>query len=256
VNGELVVRLKKDPDVVTRAESVRREAAILELVHEVVAVPTPEVEFAFPEKGWLAYRKLPGIPLLNVPSAQRLAGSMNVAGTLGKLLRSLRDLPGTLVADIAEVDRLPLVEWRDEAETYFDTVAHHVPPVNHRPILEFFRSPPPPDGDALVFSHNDLGIEHVLVDDAATTVTGVLDWSDAALVDPAFDFGRLLRDLGPMICPPDHPARDISSSCLRRTRWSSRGLRESALPGELVQILGDLAYQLGARRPGQLAGVA
>ena len=28
-------------------------------------------------------------------------------------------------------------------------------------------------------------------------VTGVLDWTDAALVDPAYDFGLLLRDLGP-----------------------------------------------------------
>jgi aminoglycoside phosphotransferase (APT) family kinase protein len=48
-----------------------------------------------------------------------------------------------------------------------------------------------------VFSHNDLGIEHVLVDPGTWTVTGVIDWSDAAIVDPAVDFGRLYRDLGP-----------------------------------------------------------
>jgi hypothetical protein len=29
------------------------------------------------------------------------------------------------------------------------------------------------------------------------TVTGVIDWSDAAIVDPAYDFGLLYRDLGP-----------------------------------------------------------
>jgi aminoglycoside phosphotransferase (APT) family kinase protein len=27
-------------------------------------------------------------------------------------------------------------------------------------------------------------------------VTGILDWTDAALVDPAYDFGLLQRDLG------------------------------------------------------------
>jgi aminoglycoside phosphotransferase (APT) family kinase protein len=48
-----------------------------------------------------------------------------------------------------------------------------------------------------VFSHNDLGIEHVLVDPAGWAVTGVIDWSDAALVDPAVDVGLLYRDLGP-----------------------------------------------------------
>lgn len=28
-------------------------------------------------------------------------------------------------------------------------------------------------------------------------MTGIIDWSDAAVVDPAHDFGLLLRDLGP-----------------------------------------------------------
>jgi len=28
-------------------------------------------------------------------------------------------------------------------------------------------------------------------------VTGIIDWSDAAIVDPAHDFGLLHRDLGP-----------------------------------------------------------
>ena len=48
-----------------------------------------------------------------------------------------------------------------------------------------------------MFSHNDLGIEHVLIDPVAWTVTGIIDWSDAAIVDPAHDFGLLYRDLGP-----------------------------------------------------------
>ena len=56
---------------------------------------------------------------------------------------------------------------------------------------------PPPGRRQLVFSHNDLGIEHVLVDPETATVTGILDWTDAALVDPAYDFGLLQRDLGP-----------------------------------------------------------
>ena len=69
---------------------------------------------------------------------------------------------------------------------------------------------PPPGRRQLVFSHNDLGIEHVLVDPETATVTGILDWTDAALVDPAYDFGLLLRDLGPAAldaaladCPAD-----------------------------------------------------
>ncbi len=58
-------------------------------------------------------------------------------------------------------------------------------------------APPPSDRHGLVFSHNDLGIEHVLVDPVTWAVTGIIDWSDAAVTDPAYDFGLLYRDLGP-----------------------------------------------------------
>src|SRR5262249_31331165 len=44
---------------------------------------------------------------------------------------------------------------------------------------------------------NDLGIEHVLISPATQTITGVIDWSDAAFADPARDFALLYRDLGP-----------------------------------------------------------
>jgi aminoglycoside phosphotransferase (APT) family kinase protein len=35
------------------------------------------------------------------------------------------------------------------------------------------------------------------MDSATGAITGVIDWSDAALTDPAYDFGLLYRDLGP-----------------------------------------------------------
>ena len=79
----------------------------------------------------------------------------------------------------------------------YATVAGKVPVVRRRPVEAFLDSPPPAGGWAPVFCHNDLGIEHVLVDPGTWTVTGVIDWSDAAIVDPAVDFGLLYRDLGP-----------------------------------------------------------
>jgi aminoglycoside phosphotransferase (APT) family kinase protein len=71
-------------------------------------------------------------------------------------------------------------------------------PAEFRERIEaFLRSPAPAPAAELAFSHNDLGIEHVLVDPASLAVTGVIDWTDAALTDPARDFGLLHRDLGP-----------------------------------------------------------
>jgi aminoglycoside phosphotransferase (APT) family kinase protein len=53
----------------------------------------------------------------------------------------------------------------------------------------------PGPGRRRVLAHADLGAEHILEHDGA--LTGVIDWSDAALTDPALDFARLYRDFGP-----------------------------------------------------------
>jgi len=51
----------------------------------------------------------------------------------------------------------------------------------------------------VTFCHNDLGAEHLLVDVEASTITGVIDWTDAAAADPAHDLALIYRDLGPAI---------------------------------------------------------
>ena len=50
----------------------------------------------------------------------------------------------------------------------------------------------PPAEPTLI--HGDLGAEHVFVEGGH--ITGVIDWGDAAIGDPALDHGRLMRDLG------------------------------------------------------------
>ena len=50
-----------------------------------------------------------------------------------------------------------------------------------------------------MFCHNDLGAEHMLVDVKTNTVTGVIDWTDAAVSDPARDLALVYRDLGPAV---------------------------------------------------------
>ena len=46
-----------------------------------------------------------------------------------------------------------------------------------------------------MLAHADLGAEHIL--EHRGRLTGVIDWSDAAVTDPALDFARLYRDFGP-----------------------------------------------------------
>jgi aminoglycoside phosphotransferase (APT) family kinase protein len=41
------------------------------------------------------------------------------------------------------------------------------------------------------FCHNDLGIEHVLVDPTTLKITAIIDWTDAAVADPAYDLAHV-----------------------------------------------------------------
>src|SRR5690606_28759782 len=60
-----------------------------------------------------------------------------------------------------------------------------------RAILEAV--PEPCDERAAVIVHNDFAAEHLLFDSPSRTITGVIDWSDVAIGDPAFDFAGLFH---------------------------------------------------------------
>ncbi len=197
VNDELIVRFSKEPDPASRAARVNDEARLLAAVAGLSPLPVPEPSFTIAGLGCLAYFKLPGLPLIDVALPQRSTQGNSIVVTLGEFLSALHAVPIGRMAGLVETDDQPTALWLEEAAQTYTTVAETVPMV-HRPAVEaFLDTSPPADRHDLVFSHNDLGIEHVLIDPVAWTVTGIIDWSDAAIVDPAYDFGLLYRDLGP-----------------------------------------------------------
>lgn len=197
VNGELILRFSREPDPVRRAELVDQEARLLATVAGISPLAVPQPRFTAAAQGCLAYSKIPGRPLLDLPQRQRAAHDVSTAAALGELLTAMHAVPVDRMAGLVGADDQPLALWRHEAAEIYLTVAEQVP-VEHRRTVEMFLAAAPPDSAyTLVFSHNDLGIEHVLVDPVTWAVTGVIDWSDAAIVDPAYDFGLLYRDLGP-----------------------------------------------------------
>lgn len=183
VNGELVVRFSKEPDLARRAALLNHEARVLAAVADVSPLPVPQPAFTVAEQGCLAYFKLPGVPLVDMPRHQRSAHGTSIGATLGELLTALHAVAIDRMA--VETDHQPMAGWRHEATENYVTVAGQVPAAQRRSVEAFLDAAPPHDGCTPTFSHNDLGIEHVLVDPVAWTVTGIIDWSDAAVVDPA-----------------------------------------------------------------------
>jgi aminoglycoside phosphotransferase (APT) family kinase protein len=235
VNGELVVRFSKEPDLARRAALVCHEARVLAAVADISPLPVPEPAFTVAEQGCLAYRKLPGVPLLDMPRHRRSAHGTSIAATLGELLSALHAAPIDRLAGLVDEDHQPPAEWRHEAAENYATVAGQVPAAHRRSVEAFLDAAPPNDGCTPTFSHNDLGIEHVLIDPATWTVTGIIDWSDAAVVDPACDFGLLHRDLGPAA------ARAAIRSC-RTDAHDLAALSERAVFYARCSVFEDLAH--------------
>ncbi|GAB3830421.1 hypothetical protein GCM10028799_57630 [Kribbella italica] len=232
VNRELVVRIAREPD------SVRREGALLARVGEMSPLPVPEPLFVLAEDNCLGYRKVSGTPLIQLPIVDRAPYAASVGSELGRFL-TVPQTSGTDRWDgLVSIDDEPPADWRDQAAEHFAEVAEVLTPGPQRRIESFLRAPLPSQAQELAFSHNDLGIEHVLVAPGTGKVTGVIDWSDAAVCDPARDFGLILRDLGPA-------ALDVA---LGQHPTGGR-LRDRARFYAGCSLLEDLHYGLETDRP-------
>lgn len=230
VDGRLVVRVRHPGGA--RAEATGHEADLLALVAARSPVPVPRPVLVDPEAGAIAYEKLPGVPLLGRP----VADPTRATPALGALLTALHRTDPAEAAHLVDRDDVPPADWLAEAAGHHRQVADRLPPAARRRVEDFLASPPPPAPTALALCHNDLGAEHLLVDPATGTLTGVIDWADAAITDPAVDLARVLRDLG---------GRALEATLAHyEAPWTDAD-RERAAFYARCALLEDLAYGLG-----------
>lgn len=230
VNGDLVVRVAKEPDPAVRRDAVEREAAVLALLRGHSPLPVPEVVLVDPDAGALAYPKLPGVPLL----VNHVADPSRLAEPLGRFVSALHRIDVDSAAAVVAHDVTPLGAWLAESTKAYTDIAAHVPEVQRTRIEAFLGTPPPAEPTRVTLCHNDLGTEHVLVDIGSATITGVIDWSDAALADPVVDLALVFRDLGPATFEATLVHYDgvaLDDAALERARFYAR-----------CTLLEDVAY--------------
>lgn len=183
-----------------------REACVAPLQKEIrllpeladalsVAVPWPEYvsegcdEFALPFYG---YRKLAGVPLSEAALTE--TQRRDIARELGRFLSQLH----RFTIDRAQALDVPCFSakgWRARYRTFRDRgdreVAPLLSPDERATVAEFWRLFL--ENDAYFqFSptliHGDLDDAHVLVDAKTGQLTGIIDFGDAMVGDPALDF--------------------------------------------------------------------
>ena len=151
------------------------------MVAELSTLRVPEPVFADVEAGVLAYMKLPGLPLMDHPVAE----PARLAPALGGFLERLHQALVEKVEELVERDSYPLSAWLRDAERDYQEISAHLPVAARCQVEGFLGHTLPEEPRAEAFCHNDLGAEHVLVDVGASAITGIIDWTDAAISDPA-----------------------------------------------------------------------
>jgi aminoglycoside phosphotransferase (APT) family kinase protein len=196
VNGRFVFRFPKRADV---EQQLAIEARILPVLARTSPVAIPVFEFFgepsadFPRR-FVGYPKLPGHPALHDDVA---AGPpLHLAPAIGGFLSWLHAFP----LDEAEALGVPgqsldalIGEIRTDALDDLHVVREVAPEAPIDAVRRYLHEAPPHSAAQPVLVHNDFAAEHVLVDDDCRQVTGVIDWSDIAISDPAVDFAGLFH---------------------------------------------------------------
>lgn len=198
VNGEYIFRF---PRFKVSEAHLRKEIAFLPFLRRRLQLKVPEYEFVWrggkEQSTWFGgYKKIPGVPL--TVGGFRLAWAERLAETIADFLVSLHSLnasgtpkaisrytPALSFEHLKETHRrvgrlvYPLLGagTRRRAEAFWKSLLDDLAGARFRPAL----------------IHGDLTSRNILLDPAVGAATGILDWGDAAVSDPAFDFAGLFE---------------------------------------------------------------
>lgn len=200
VNGRLIFRFPKRPDV---EPQYLIESRLLPVLAGALPLPIPDVAYFWPGGAayphpFIGHQRIAGLPLAGEHlTPERAEG---IARQLGQFLAALHQFP------IEQPTRLGLpggdqASWRRRYEDQYAQIQRHVlpllPSTMHARIAaewQAFLSDRAAWRSALI--HHDLAGEHILYDPERGAISGIIDWGDLAIGDPAIDFAGLLDAYG------------------------------------------------------------
>jgi len=168
------------------------EHKLLSSLGEWVSLPVPNYEYfheSLESSGqtFAVYRKLPGIP----GDISKEVDRHRVARQLGVFLERLHTFPVDKAREAGVLEKHDLIaHWQDKCRKQLLRLDD--PNVNRGLLLRYLENDTPLAFDgAPSLVHNDLWAEHILVDARSGGVSGIIDWGDTIIGDPAIDFACL-----------------------------------------------------------------
>ena len=193
--GRFVFRVPRSAEAASGGERERRLTSMLAPrlplaipLHRFVVGPSERLPF-----GASGYERLPGEPALR--RGAELPRRREVAHVLGVFLRALHDVDVLVAAEAgAPPDDDPTrEEWSAQAiEDVARARGDGLIDAAMAAALQGYLRVAPAGAYRPALVHGDLAAEHVLLD-AAGSISGVIDWSDAMIGDPALDLAGLFH---------------------------------------------------------------
>jgi aminoglycoside 2''-phosphotransferase len=181
----------------TSVAKLNMERGLLPGLGEWISLPIPNFEYFHESREsssrtFAGYRKLPGIPA----HISNMVDQDGVARQLGIFLERLHTYPVDKAREAGLREKRDLVaHWRDISRQQLkklddpkmnrDLLRHYLENDTH---LAF-------DG-AMSVVHSDLWPEHIRINALSGEVSGIIDWGDALIGDPAIDFACLYAWFG------------------------------------------------------------
>jgi aminoglycoside phosphotransferase (APT) family kinase protein len=198
------------------------ECKLLSGLGEWVSLPIPNYEYfslshESPSRPFAGYRKLPGVG----GDISKLVDRDEVARQLGVFLARLHSYPVDKAreAGVPEAgDRIG--HWRDQScEQLQGLDGLNVDMGRLRRYLE--NETPVPFKGAASLVHSDLWAEHILIDSRSGRVSGIIDWGDTVIGDPAIDFACLYTRYGKSWVKNvlEHYAGKLDAEVISRARY-------------------------------------
>lgn len=176
---------------------MQKEINLLPELAKVLSVQIPNFEFIgrYNIVVFVGYQKILGLPLA---SCDYNRGSLD--DQLPKLITEIHCFP----VHKARALKVPKSNWRWEYVEFYSRVRDNAFPLMNETLQEKavsvwegfldnednFRFEP-------TFIHRDLsGDAHILCDPRRAEITGIIDWEDASIGDPAIDFTGVYWDCG------------------------------------------------------------
>ena len=200
VNCRLIFRFPKRREV---EPQYTMEARLLPVLAGALPLPIPDVAFFWPGGAayrgiFIGHRLIHGVQL----AAAHLAPDRpdQIAAQLGHFLAALHRFPIQRATQLG-VPANDQAGWRQRYQDQFVQIQQQIlpllaPPAQARITREWqaFLADHTRFPAALI--HQDLNGEHILFDPARGAISGIIDWGDTMIGDPAIDFVGLLANYG------------------------------------------------------------